>query len=781
MLHSSYSNMLPMKYNEILAKSDPRKTLIEHTEDCFQKLVLVLQWKEHLIEKVIVKHGISKTLLLQRLFLTVAFHDIGKTNEAFQAKIRGDGPKQMESHALVSVPFLYQLIKEKPLFKIEDEPFYPECLAVVSHHSRVRKEMFPGYEKMKITYTDEAFYQRFFTMVNEWAIKLCIPGWQNISFEQEMLQPNPKLLFYKEILQPVLEADAVDINLKGRDVFLLIKSVLHHADWLASSGNHSYRYAAQEDAQSITMHMKKRIPEFEGWQDFQQEAAQAAKNIFVQIPTGQGKTEAAVLWASSRREPQKILFLLPTMVTTNKMRKRLLELFGSDEVVGLSHGTAQYVLKKEAEEVHETENLRQHYLYNRSFFKPVTVATVDQLIYSFFNWGYWVLTSAAAYNASIVIDEIHVYDAYTFGLLLESITCIKPYNSRFAIMSASLPAVLKEELEKILPDCTLINEPAFDEKQRHILQIHEHFIEDEVSNIIADFKSGKKVLIVCNTILKAREIYEAVTDIVPIEKRMLYHSQFILNDKKHKETLLEEISGIEGGFLAVCTQIVEVSLDIDFDTLYTENAPIDALIQRLGRVNRKGVISKRLMGVSYAQVIITRESEKSRKYVYKAVSTILEQTFYRLQNLIQEKAGCLTERDFKQLVDDIYTRENLGEAYFKEIEEGRKLIKALWKTHLRYLFTLTADEAKLEKISSRQSDYITVEAIPMRYFLDNDLEQMAVNKQFDALREFVLKVPLYLAKQNSTRKIGETDIFIIDLAYDDDKGLQLRPDDSNFS
>lgn len=770
-----------MKYKEILAKGEPPKTLIEHTEECFQKLEMVLQWKALLIEKIAQRCRLEKSLLLQRLFLTVAFHDIGKTNEAFQAKVRGDGPKTLESHALVSVPFLYQLIMDKPLLRIDEVPFYPECLAIVSHHSLLRKEMFEGYEKMKVVYPDEDFFHQFFSMVNAWAEKLSFPNWKDITFQPEMRHPEPFRLFRKEVLQPFLEMDTVDINMNSRDVFLLIKSVLHYSDWLASSGNHKYQYAAKEDKVAIEAAMRKRLPQFADWEDFQKKAAQVEQHLFVQIPTGQGKTEAGVLWAVHRQSPQKILFLLPTMVTTNKMRQRMLELFGSNDVVGLSHGTAQYFLRKEAEEVQETENLRQHYLYNRSFFKPITVATVDQLIYSFFNWGYWVLTGAAAYNASIVIDEIHVYDAYTFGLLLEAIACIKPYNSRFAIMSASLPAVLKEELEKILPEYTLINEPAFDEKQRHILRIREHFIEDEIQNIIADFKSGKKVLVVCNTILKAREVYEAIVDSVPIGKRILYHSQFILKDKKNKETILEEIIGIEGGFLAVCTQIVEVSLDIDFDALYTENAPIDALIQRLGRVNRKGVISTRLPGILHAQVIITRESEKSRKFVYKAVSTILEQTFYRLQNLIQEKAGCLTELDFKQLVDDIYTRENLGEAYFKEIEEGRKLIKALLKTHLRYLFTLTADEAKLEKISSRQSDYITVEAIPIRYFLDNDLEQMAVNKQFDALREFVLKVPLYLAKQNSTRKLGETDIFIIDLAYDCNKGLQIKPDDSNFS
>ncbi|MBK7479541.1 MAG: hypothetical protein IPI69_07285 [Bacteroidales bacterium] len=109
---------------------------------------------------------------------------------------------------------------------------------------------------------------------------------------------------------------------------------------------------------------------------------------------------------------------------------------------------------REKEEDMEPEALRNHYLYNRTFFKPVTVATIDQLIYSFFNWGYWVLTGAASFNAKIIIDEIHIYDAYTFGLLLKVIECITPYNTQFAIMSASLPEVLKRELERC---CQIMN------------------------------------------------------------------------------------------------------------------------------------------------------------------------------------------------------------------------------------------------------------------------------------------------------------------------------------
>ena len=549
---------------------------------------------------------------------------------------------------------------------------------------------------------------------------------------------------------------------------------------MASSEYHHYQYAHKETYESITQKMKNKVVGFKDWQNFQKQSAASDKHLFVQIPTGQGKTEASLLWAVNGNNQQKILFLLPTMVTTNKMWKRMKTFFESDEIVGLSHGTAQYVLKQEEQEL-EDEQLRKHYLYNRTFFKPVTVATVDQLIYSFFNWGYWVLTGAASYNAKIIIDEIHIYDAYTFGLLLKIMECIKPYHTQFAIMSASLPNILKEEIEKIIPDYDLIHEKEFDDKQRHLIQVYDGVIEEKIANIVEDYQNGKKVLVVCNTILKAREIFDSLQAIAD-DNKMLYHSQFILKDKKVKEDFLEKIKELKTGFVAVCTQIVEVSLDIDFDVLYTENAPIDAVIQRLGRVNRKGEIQLRFHDEKHAKVIITKESEKSRKYVYKNLQKVLEVTFTKLKDYTTELHGCLREKHFKQIVDEVYTKENVGAEYFKQIEEAKELITKLWQDFVKGIYTLSAEERKLQEISSRKIDYITVEAVLQKHNLEFDFEQLLIDKQYEFIKEYTLKVPIHVAKNKDyyIRRLNDSDIYLLYLEYDYQYGLSLKPDDQNM-
>ena len=769
------------KYDKILAKSNPEITLIQHIIDCLSVFPKVIFWKAKLIDLMTEKYGIDRDFLITRLFLTVAFHDIAKATVSFQSKIRKEKFKGKESHALSSVSFLFTLIENTPLIYFKDVPYYPELMSIATHHSKLHKGIFDDYDEraLKNEFADEPFFNSYFEMVNEQAAIRNIPNWIKIAFDKRAFERHPrKILKFDVIKKFDKDPYKYDKSNKARDLFLLFKSVLHYCDWIASSGNLGYQYISNTDNDAITKNMLSSGKGFKMWSDFQLKSAQACReNIFVQISTGQGKTEAAALWATNNNTCQKIIFLLPTMVTTNKMYKRMKHFFGSHEVVGLSHSAAQYYLQEDDD--FSGDDIRKHTLYNRTFFKPVTVATVDQLIYSFFNWGHWVMTGAASYNAKIVIDEIHIYDAYTFGLLLQTIECIKPFNTQFAIMSASLPNVLKTELEKVLPDYTLIQEPAHDEKQRHLIEVRDSLIENNIEDIRKHFYNKRKVLVVCNTIAKAREIFNALSDISN-EDKMLYHSQFILLDKKTKEDILENTGKKDSGYIAVCTQIVEVSLDIDFDVLFTENAPIDAIIQRLGRVNRKGLIQSRIPEWQFAPVIITRESEQSRKYVYKDLDNVLSETYSCVSAKANQHSGNLKEKDFRELVNSIYTEEALGQKYFEEIKSGKSFVKEVWQSVLKNVFTLNIEDAKLNEISSRKSDYVTVEAVVLKHFQERNFNEAVVNKQFDLLREYSLKVPIHIARKHKNGMVDETNIFIIDLGYDEFTGLHLKSDDSNI-
>lgn len=766
------------KYEKILAKSNPEITLEQHIKDCLSVFPNILKWKGNLIDLMANQYGIDKDFLICRLFLTVAFHDIAKATHAFQTKVRNEKCNQDESHALSSIAFLYSVIKDSPVAKFKEVFYYPELMSIATHHSRLHKDSF-DLIRLNNEYADESYFIKYFSMVNEQAKYHNIKGWKDIEFRPEIFSVDPRNILRSAIIYNFTKNGYVnDKSNKARDLFLLFKSVLHYCDWIASSGNFEYKYENGINNEVITQRMISVNSSFVSWNDFQLKSASASRqHIFVQISTGQGKTEAATLWATNNNEFQKIIFLLPTMVTTNKMYNRMLSFFESRDIVGLSHSSAQYYLKDD-DQIAEYD-FRKHSLYNRTFFKPVTVATVDQLIYSFFNWGHWVMTGSASYNAKIIIDEIHIYDAYTFGLLLQTIECIRPFNTQFAIMSASLPKILKNELEKVLPDYVLIQELAHDEKQRHIVEVRDSLVEENAESIIEHFNKGRKVLVVCNTIGKAREVFSAL-DELPNENKMLYHSQFILSDKKKKEDSLESINQIQGGYIAICTQIVEVSLDIDFDVLFTENAPIDAIIQRLGRVNRKGKIQERIPELEFAPVIITQESENSRKYVYKDLKNILSETYSQISEKIIQRKGNLKEKDFRELVNNIYTNDALGEKYFDEINIAKGFIKEVWKKVLKNVFTLDIEDAKLNEIASRKSDYVTVEAVVIKHFQNNNLNDIENKKRFELLREYTIKVPIHIAKKHKHSMINETSTYVIDLGYDDVVGLHLKADDSNI-
>jgi len=221
-------------------------------------------------------------------------------------------------------------------------------------------------------------------------------------------------------------------------------------------------------------------------------------------------------------------------------------------------------------------------------------------------------------------------------------------------------------------------------------------------------------------------------------------------------------------------------LDIDFDVLYTENAPIDAIIQRLGRVNRKGKIQKRISEMQFAKVVITHESEKSRKYVYRTLSKILSLTYSNLSSIANEHKGNITEFILKNLVDIIYTKENLGDDYFKELNDAKELIPIIWTDFLKDIYTLNVDEAKLHQISSRKSDYITVEAVLLRHYQQYNFDECIARNDYDLLRKYIIKVPLHITRRYASKKLNDSDIYLLDMKYDEFYGLSLEPDDQNM-
>jgi CRISPR-associated endonuclease/helicase Cas3 len=315
-----------------------------------------------------------------------------------------------------------------------------------------------------------------------------------------------------------------------------------------------------------------------------------------------------MLWAANQREsssaPRTIFYVLPYRASLNAMYQRMKSAFGLDpDAVILQHSSAISAIYSRLLEHKDytPANAAQTAIRNRALGKlmtaPVRVLTPYQLLGGFFGLkGHEsVLTDAS--EGVFVLDELHAYDSGRLALILAAVEHLaRDLGATFFAMSATFPAVLRTLLQEVLGPLTQIDadEKTNAEAQRHVLRIADRdLLSDEtLDEAVLQQQSGGAVLMVTTTVARAQEAYERLVSRLGHESVSLLHSRFTGEDRALKENrLMEAVANgrsREGqpGTVVVATQVVEVSLDVDFDILFTDPAPIEPLIQRFGRVNR---------------------------------------------------------------------------------------------------------------------------------------------------------------------------------------------------
>jgi CRISPR-associated endonuclease/helicase Cas3 len=484
-------------------------------------------------------------------------------------------------------------------------------------------------------------------------------------------------------------------------IYSLYKAILHYADWHASSKipiNYSLKY----DNIDIHLEIEKRCVgkniKFDELRSFQKECGSILGNVITIAPCGSGKTEASILWALDNLEDMKegkLIYLLPTMVTANSIYRRLEDYFGKGNV-GLSHSTASIMFEDDDEEYHEKDSRQEtrNVVFDKSFIKPATVATIDQLLLAGFNTGKWCLIEANAANSVIVIDEIHSYDPWTLGLIVESIKHFSRLGTRFMLMSATMPGYLTKLFSDVIPNVKIVRDNTLSNVSRNRYKTLDKYIEEAIPDIEKSVKMGLKTLVILNTVSKCQELYNKLEYLKPI----CYHAKFVLNDRFEKEEIIELIDRNKyESKLLIATQVVEVSLDnIDFDNTFTECAPPDALVQRFGRNNRRGTKSN-------SNVNIYKASDKSKRIYDPDNDGLLLRTFDAFKNS-QEN---LTEKDLINIVENVYSE--------IEIEKSQNFIDATCqyaRTQERLMGIFDNIEKEDKDDITRKARYLQVPVIP---------------------------------------------------------------------
>lgn len=336
----------------------------------------------------------------------------------------------------------------------------------------------------------------------------------------------------------------------------------------------------------------------------QQAAAKVVGHVILTAPTGSGKTEAALLWAARQRESSEgqpvVFYVLPYRASLNAMRARIPDYGLRDGEVVLQHSSAiaalyRYSLDQkgytaaEAERAARHENALAHLMT-----APVRVLTPYHLLRAFFGLpGHEAILSDAA-GGVFILDELHAYDVARLSMILASVRQLaRDLGCRVLAMSATFPQVLREALSQVLGEAIsdVRADPATLARfRRHVLRIRDRDLlsPETVEEIERRHAAGEAVLVVATTVSRAQTLFDTLSrNIVTVT---LLHGRFTGRDRSRKENWLARLMGTRrraaGAPVLVATQVVEVSLDLDFDVLFTDPAPIEALVQRFGRVNR---------------------------------------------------------------------------------------------------------------------------------------------------------------------------------------------------
>ena len=735
--------------NVIWAK--PNQTYEEHINSSYKAWKQTVEAKQNLIKRFSHEFGFNERRFLMSSLLSVVLHDIGKCTDIFQrmmiAKRNQEHFDYRENYRHELVSFLYTIYGCVALYQQEGTlvgKLPIEALAVLGHHKAINPNM-SFFEKER---TNEK------PVLIEDGVRQALLLAKNI-FEREgyvfpdrLFQINVKnedpykksTEFLNSFVAKMFEEESNQEAI--RPTYMLLKAILHYSDWHGSSGS-NINYHLQSNPEKLISEIEKRCElkniNFAGLTDFQKECANTLDNVIAIAPTGSGKTEASLLWALNNlqnRDGGKLIYLLPTMVTANSIFSRLEDYFGKGNV-GLSHSTASFMFQDEEDNPEERRNV----LFDKSFIKPATVATIDQLLTTGFNHGKWTLIEANASNAVIVIDEIHSYDSWTLGLILKSIEHFTRLGARFMLMSATMPRYLISVLTKAFSSVQIIKEDYLLNSCRNKYTTCDSHIDDAISDIEKAVNEGKKTLVVVNNVAKCQDLYQKLSFLNPI----CYHSKFTLEDRKKKESAIDEAN------LLIATQVVEVSLDIDFDVMFCECAPPDAIIQRAGRVNRRRTKTD-------SHIFIFKASDVSKRIYDSDVTGLLEKSFHSFE----ESPEDLTEADLIRIVEDVYSEINIEESE-NFIDASKQYTKT--QERLSGIFDNPNREDNIEV--TRKNDYLQIPVIPLPF--KEEVLRLPPSKR----RLFEIKMPYWYVLRNKQEVSG---IKFCEMDYDFEIGAQFRKD-----
>jgi len=586
----------------LIAKTDPIQSLQEHSLAACEAINELAESLLPVWQRRLQDIGCLLPNLQDLLAYLVACHDLGKAMAPWQRFIRGQGPHQ--NHSLFSM----MLAKEVWPGRL-DANITAALLAILSHHGQLHSNSSQDSRTAALG---------------------------KISFDLDKVNAalqelgNYKLLSFSSLIgagcaQCVGSMIKAVGNMKSEDklkfkaLFCFYHALLRLADNEASArhkGAGSMIHACSSAVAGFSQSLPATAPN-----DIQRLVSGKDKYLILRAGCGVGKTGAALKFAMEHIEAgraDRVIFTLPTQFTSNSMYWDLQPKYSiPKELTGIYHSEIEGVLKLEDDD----ENYVKEEKYQNTFYnKPVTVSTVDHLLYSLLHcYKYADRAFGNIFTSVVVFDEVHYYDHFTLKKIGQCLESMRDLQIPHMIMTATMPQVVLDRLQKQAKGgyAVITQEEAVPAKPYTVIRA-QNPMADVKGKVSKDLLTlirnhlGYKQMIVVNRVELAKDLARTIKNKFRNANVICYHSQFCRQDRTEKERLIKilfspkddrtdeqrellcswDLADTEEVIL-VSTQVCELSLDISADIMYSQIAPVDSIIQRGGRLHRKGITPHR--------------------------------------------------------------------------------------------------------------------------------------------------------------------------------------------
>lgn len=740
--------------------------LQEHVDHVVSEGASILEQFPFLIEKF--KRLTGKDLALQ-LRGACLFHDEGKKLDAWQVACRKDfeeflawqrkhggnwqGYKKAmdgkEGRHLRKIGKRHEI---ESLIRKQEKLSFPIKVAIAAHHNKLTER---HEERWKNDFGQEGLeiWKTFKREQNKFETILEFPQALDAHYQQagarSLLQLADRRASAKEELEPI-----------------------------ADLTNFSYKFP-HEQKRSVQQIVEQR------WSD---------DLLLLRAPTGAGKTDAALLWASLQVEnsrADRLVIAMPTRFTSNALAIGVAE---SLSETGLFHSSAWH--NKFTERIREGELTRKKakQIHNlaRLLLTPVTVCTIDHLLMALtLKREDYHTTLFNLASSCVVIDEADFYDQFTQENILVLLEALNAWKVPILLMSASLPSVAVEKYRLTGYPVNQIFEDKSDyERKRCTLKSITKYEEvDDLESLLQQCLDKGNGIVYANTVDRAMKFYEWFkkknTDLV------LYHSRFTEPHKKLKEEellkrlgknawenrqlmnkgdpyLLPDAQGI-----AILTQIGEMSVNISAEIMISELCPVDRLVQRSGRLTRFLGLHE---SIGELHLVVPQKEGAIYPAPYGSFnlkekcwipSSFLEKTL-ELMELTEYSA-----KDWVELVDEVYSK-NLPPSL--RATDNAKALKELFMKFWLIGPSNAATENDTETVDWKSRDMGFNQTVFVEYFERKHFYSWSDYFEFKA--DNSIELPIYLIQKGLKKNVIATKV--IDVGGDRETVFHGLPGSYSF-